>query len=477
MKSSSGKPARGAKTTVKAASRPGTKQQEWSASARSPAGRPPASGSLLITGARVLDPASGLDQIAQVLIENGRIKAIDTKHKERTATREIDARGLWLIPGLVDLCARFREPGQTHKASIASETAAAQAGGIAHVLIPPDTSPVIDTPAMLIRLQRIAQNTGGLGVHALGALTKQLGGEALAELSALRSAGAVGVSNAYAPIPDSRIARRALEYAKGLELPVHIFAQDAALAAGGCAHEGPVATRLGLNPIPAAAEVAALRFWISLVEDTGARVHFCRLSTARGVRLIESARAYKLPVSADVAAHQLHLTDIDVDGFNAQCHVWPPLRSLTDRDALRAAVASGIIEAVCSDHQPHELDAKVNPYPLTEPGISALETLLPLTLALVHTGLLTPLQAIARITSGPAAIAGAALGPGAGRLKPGESADLALVDPDQKWVLHAERMLSAGRNSPFLGKSLRGRVVRMLHGGSEVYPTAAANGS
>ncbi len=451
------------------AKKPAPKPQEWSATARSSTGSTTTGNSLLIRGARVLDPASGLDRVAQVLIEDGRITSIDAKASTQKADREIDARGLWLIPGLVDLSARFREPGQTHKASFATEIAAAQASGIAHVLIPPDTAPVIDTPAMLIRLQRIAQQRGGLHVHALGALTKQLGGEALAELSALRSAGAVGVSNGYAAIPDSRIARRALEYAKGLELPVHIFAQDAALAAGGCAHEGPVATRLGLGPIPAAAEVAALRFWISLIEDTGARVHFCRLSTARGVRLIESARALKLPVSADVAAHQLHLSDIDVDGFNAQCHVWPPLRSAADRDALRAAVASGVIEAVCSDHQPHEADAKVNPYPLTEPGISALETLLPLTLALAHEGLLTPLQAIARITSGPAAIAGAALGAATGRLQPGEAADLALIDPDHGWTLHADRMLSAGRNSPFLGKPLRGRVVRMLHAGNEVF--------
>ncbi|HEY1076656.1 MAG TPA: dihydroorotase [Fontimonas sp.] len=457
----------------KSAGRAPAAPREWSAAARTPGTGAASGNSVLIHGARVLDPASGFDRVAQVRVEDGRIASIDPKGAAQRADHQIDARGLWVVPGLVDLSARFREPGQTHKASFASETAAAQAGGIAHVLIPPDTAPVIDTPAMLIRLQRIAQQRGGLHVHALGALTKQLGGEALAELSALRSAGAVGVSNGYAAIPDSRIARRALEYAQGLGLPVHIFAQDAALAAGGCAHEGPVATRLGLGPIPAAAEVAALRFWISLVEDTGARVHFCRLSTARGVQLLESARALKLPVSADVAAHQLHLSDIDVDGFNAQCHVWPPLRSAADRDALRAAVASGLIEAVCSDHQPHEADAKVNPFPLTEPGISALETLLPLTLALAHEGLLTPLQAIARVTSGPAAIAGPALGAAAGRLQPGESADLALIDPDRIWTLHADSMVSAGRNSPFLGKALRGRVVRLLHAGQDVFPLGA----
>ncbi len=443
--------------------------KEWSAQAHVPApaetGKP-----LLIRGARVLDPASGSDHKVQVLIRDGRIAAVGKTTPSEPRARTIDAENLWLMPGLVDLCARFREPGQTHKASFASESRAAQAGGITHVLIPPDTQPVIDTPAMVIRLQRIAQQAGGVSAHVLGALTKDLRGDALAELSALRSAGAVGASNAFAPIPDSRIARRALEYAKGLELPVHIFAQDAALAAGGCAHEGAVATRLGLTPIPVAAEVAALRFWISLVEDTGARVHFCRLSTARGAEVLAAARSRRLPVTADVAAHQLHLTDADVDGFAAQCHVLPPLRAASDRDALRAALRDGLIEAVCSDHQPHEADAKINPFPLTEPGISALETLLPLTLALVHDGLLTPLQAAARLTSGPAAIAGIR----AGTLAVGEPADLVLVDPDRAWVLRTEQLLSAGRNTPLAGRRLRGRVLRTFRAGEEVFTASDA---
>lgn len=444
-------------------SRP-TKMKEWSASARR-ATSEQGGGPVLIRNARVLDPASGLDAVTPVLLRDGHVAAIGKSATAAAGTRSIDAQGLWLMPGIVDLCARFREPGQTHKASFASESRAAQAGGISHVLIPPDTQPVIDTPAMLIRLQRIAQQAGGVGVHVLGALTKDLNGEALAELSALKAAGAVGASNGYAAVPDSRIARRALEYAKGLELPVHVFAQDAALAAGGCAHEGPVATRLGLTPVPAAAEVAALRFWISLIEDTGARVHFCRLSTARGAELIESARSRGLPVSADVAAHQLHLVDTDVDGFDALCHVLPPLRPAADRDALREAVRSGVIEAVCSDHQPHEADAKINPFPLTEPGISALETLLPLTLALVHDGLLGPLQAVERLSYGPAKVAGIR----AGRIEVGAPADLALVDAQAEWIVRSERLFSAGRNTPFAGRRMRGRVVRTFHGGLEVF--------
>ncbi|MFT4046681.1 MAG: dihydroorotase, partial [Solimonas sp.] len=425
----------------------------------------PTPGSLLIRGARVLDPANGFDGLAHVGIRDGRIDFCGQTPPGDGYDETIDARGLWLMPGLVDLCARFREPGQTHKASFASEVPAAQSGGITTVLLPPDCQPVVDSPAMLLRVQRIARQAGGLDVRVLGALTKGLGGEALAELSALKSAGAAGASQALQPIRDSLVARRALEYAHGLGVTVHVFAQNAALAAGGCAHEGAVATRLGLPAIPVAAEVSGLRFWISLIEDTGARAHFCRLSTARGAKLVASAQQRGLPVTADVAAHQLFLTDADVDGFNAQCHVVPPLRSAADRDALRAAVADGTISAICSDHQPHEADAKINPFPLTEPGISALETLLPLTLELVHGGLLSPLAAAARLSLGPARIASLE----AGRLEVGAAADLVLVDPDAAWTLRAEQMLSAGHNTPFAGRALRGRAIRTVHRGRQVY--------
>ncbi|WP_020648550.1 dihydroorotase [Solimonas variicoloris] len=421
--------------------------------------------SLLIRGARVLDPGSGFDGIGHVGIRDGVIVACEPSLPNEAYDETVDADGLWLMPGVVDLCARFREPGQTHKASFASEVPAAQASGITTVLLPPDCQPVIDSPAMLLRVQRIAAQAGGLDVRVLGALTKGLGGEALAELSSLKNAGASGASQALQPIRDSLVARRALEYAHGLGITVHVFAQNAALAAGGCAHEGAIATRLGLPPIPAAAEVSGIRFWITLVEDTGARVHFCRLSTARGAELVALAQQRGLPVSADVAAHQLFLTDADIDGFNALCHVQPPLRGAADRDALREAVASGVIGAICSDHQPHEADAKINPFPLTEPGISALETLLPLTLALVHEGRLSPLAMAECLSLGPARIAGL----DAGRLDAGQPADLVLIDPDAEWTLHTERLLSAGRNTPFDGRALRGRVVRTVYRGQTVF--------
>ncbi len=424
-----------------------------------------ASGSLLFEGARALDPATGFDGTVFVGVRNGLIETVGADRPAGAFDETIDARGQWLMPGIVDLAARFREPGASHKATFASETRAAQSAGITAVTIPPDTRPPIANPAMVDRIRGIADRAGGLDVHLLGALTQDLAGESLAEMSALRQAGCVGVSNAAFGLRDSLVGRRALDYAQGLGLTVHVFAQNPALANRGCAHEGPVATRLGLAPIPAAAEVSAIRFWISLVEDTGAAVHFGRLSTARGVEMVGSAQKIGLPVSADVAAHQLFLTAEDVTGFNAMCHVLPPLRSVEDRNALRAGVAHGLIAAICSDHQPHEPDAKINPFPLTEPGISALETLLPLCLQLVEDGVLSPLQLAERLALGPARV----LGVQAGSLSPGTRANLVLVNPAQPFELRGDLMLSAGRNTPFLGRQLPGRASLTLHSGTVVY--------
>lgn len=416
--------------------------------------------SVLIENARLLDPASGFDGTGYLGLRAGRIDYCGSEAPLAAYDETIEARGLWALPGAIDLCARLREPGATHKATMATETPAALAAGITALCLPPDTRPVIDNAAVVVRVNRIAKAAAGAYVYMLGALTRGLEGEALSEMSALKQAGCVGVSNALAPVASTRIARRALEYASSLGLTVHVVPLDASLAQGGCAHEGPVATRLGLPAIPVAAETVAMRLWISLVEDTGARVHFGRLSSARGVALLESARARGLPVSGDVAAHQLFLTEEAIDGFDAQAHVLPPLRSETDRQALREAVRTGLIEAICSDHQPHEADAKTNPFPLTEPGISALETLLPLTLRLVEEGLLTPLQAAQRLAHGPATVLGI---PG-GSLAVGQPADVALIDPQTPFTLAPERLRSSGRNTPFAGWRLRGRVVRVWCG-------------
>ncbi len=412
--------------------------------------------SVLIRNARRLDPRAGTDTVGDLAIRDGLIVDAATGSFEET----VDAAGRWLIPGIVDLCARLREPGATQKGTMRSETHAALASGITAVCLPPDTTPVIDSTAMVNRVNRIAKRAEGAYVHMLGALTRGLGGEALAEISALKAAGCVGASNGLAPVVNALVARRALEYAASLGMTVHVVPLDAALANNGCAHEGAVATRLGLAAIPVAAEAVAMRQWISLVEDTGARVHFGRLSSARAIELLASAKRRGLPVTADVAAHQLFMTDADLEGFNAMAHVIPPLRAASDRDALRAAVASGLIDAICSDHQPHELDAKTNPLPQTEPGISALETLLPLALRLVHDGLLSPLALAERLAGSPAQI----LGLPQGGFAIGARADLCLVDPTEEWRLDGRSMLSVGRNTPFIGEAFRGRAVSSWRG-------------
>ena len=284
-------------------------------------------------------------------------------------------------------------------------------------------------------------------------------------MNALRSAGCRAVSNAGQPVATTRVLRRALEYAASLDLLVIVRPEDADLADQGCVHEGPVSTRMGLRGIPHAAETVAVAQVLALIEHTGARVHFAQISSARSVRSIARAREKGLPVSADVAAHQLHLTDSDIEGFDALCHVRPPLRSPSDRDALREGVRDSVITAICSDHQPHEPDAKLDAFPATEPGMAALQTLLPLTLKLVDGGWLSLPQAIAALTSGPAAI----LGLEAGTLRIGAPADVCVFDATLAWTPDADTWLSAGLNTPFWGQALTGRVTRTLLAGHPVF--------
>lgn len=411
--------------------------------------------SILIENARVIDPASGLDANLPVCIQGSEILAVGSVPESFEPRRRIDASGLWLFPGLIDLSAHLREPGEEHKATIASETQAAARGGVTTVVVPPDTTPPIDSPAEVELISRRAEQACGVRVLTLGALTRGLNGEQLAEMAALKRAGVVGVSNAWSPLASPLVLRRAMEYAATFDLMVSLPAQDAALAGSGCVHEGTVSTRLGLPGIPEAAETAALGTILALVEQTGARVHVNRLSTRRGAEMIAKARADGLPVSADVAAHQLFLTEVDVADFNPLCHVMPPLRTQRDRDGLREAVARGDIDAICSDHQPHESDSKLGPFAETRPGISAVETLLALTLRLVEDGLMPLSAALTRVTVGPAGILGLA----SGRLSSGAPADFVLFDPDALNEITPETWLSAGANSPFIGWTFAGRVT------------------
>jgi len=423
-----------------------------------------------INGARVVDPANGVDTITDVSIADGRVQSVGKLPDGFDAERTLDASGLVLIPGIVDLRARLREPGAEHKATIGSESRAAVRGGITTLCCPPDTDPVIDTPAVAELIHQRAAAAGLARVEVLGALTRDLDGQNLAEMGALAEAGCLGVSNALQPVRDTEVMRRAMEYAATFGLTVFVHAEDPWLAKGRLVHDGAVGTRLGLPGIPEIAETIGVARELLLVEQTGTRVHFCHLSTGPAVDMIRDAQTHGLPVSADVAIHQLFLSEEDVGLFDANCHVRPPLRSLDDRARLRAGVRAGVLASICSDHQPHELDAKLNPFAETEPGISALDSLLALVLGMVDDDELTLPQAVAALTSGPAA----ALGIDRGTLSVGAPADVCLFDPDAHWVLDDASMLSRGHDTPFKGRALKGRVRCTLVDGRVVFESPPA---
>ena len=421
---------------------------------------------LAIQGGHLVDPASNRDGPADLFIADGTVVAVDTPPAGFTPDRRINAAGCIVLPGLVDLSAHLREPGASRKGGIVSEARAAAAGGITTLVCPPCTTPVMDTPSVVELVHSRAHEAQAARVAPLGALTQGLEGEHLAEMAALRDAGCPAMADGGRPVSHTLVLRRALDYAATFSLPVVLTPEDPHLAAGGRVHEGETATRRGLPGQPAATETAELSRILALVEETGARVHFARISTGRGAELVAEARLRKLPVTADVAIHQLYFTDLDTVEYDTAAHVRPPFRTQTDRDALRRAVADGVISAVCSDHQPHDPDAKACPFADSEPGISGVETLLALTLRLVDDGLLPLTEAIRRLTHGPAGC----LGLEAGTLAPGAPADLTVADPQAVWRVTAEEMLSRGRNTPFLGWELTGRAVTTVVGGQVVHP-------
>lgn len=418
-----------------------------------------------ITGGRLIDPANDVDEILDLYLAEGKVQALGNEPAGFNSDRTIDAKGLVIIPGLVDLSARLREPGHEHKGTIKSETAAAARGGITTICCPPDTNPVIDTPAVADLIARTAMEVGYARVLPIGALTHNLAGRQLSEMAALTQGGCVALSNGEIPLTSSLVERRALEYATTFGITIILRPMDKDLNDNGCVHEGPVSSRLGLPGIPEVAESTAVAKELALADTIGCRIHLHNLSTRAAVKMIGRAQHDAVAVSADVAIHQLHLTDMDIEGFDSNCHVIPPLRSLRDRNELRAGVARGVIGAICSDHQPHEAEAKQAPFPSTEAGISGLETLLPLTLKLVDEGLLNLSTAIDRLTAGPADIMSLPYG----RLGIGCDADICIFDPEQHWILKASDLKSEGKNTPFLGWELRGRVTHTLLGGRLVY--------
>jgi dihydroorotase len=329
----------------------------------------------------------------------------------------------------------------------------------------PDTSPVIDTSAVTELIHQRARLANKAKVYCLGALTSGLEGKTLASMHALKLAGCVGVSNAYADIENTAVLRRALEYAATCNLVVHMFCEDGGLRNDGVIHEGMMSVRMGLPGIPETAETIAVSRVLLLIEQTATKLHFCRISSARSLDMIAQAKQQGLPVTADVAISHLYLTEIDLAEFNSLCHVRPPLRTTRDRDELRKALATGILDAICSDHQPHDEDTKAAPFGLTEPGASTLDVLLSLSLQLVQDKVLDLQTALAALTIKPAKIAGI----DAGHLAQGAAADVCIIDPELAWVAEKETLASAGKNCPFTGWEMTGKVTHTLLDGNIVF--------
>lgn len=418
-----------------------------------------------IKNGRLIDPRNGIDGVQDIYIAAGKIAGIGHTPESFVANQIIDAGGLVVCPGLVDISARLREPGFEYKATLESELQAAVAGGVTSLACPPDTEPVLDEPGLVEMLKHRAKQLNLAHVYPLGALTRQLEGKQLTEMCELTEAGCVGFAQADAPVTDTRVLWRAMQYAATFGFTVWLRPEEHYLARGGVAHDGEIASRLGLAGIPAAAETVALATILRLVAETGARVHLCRLSTGESVDMVSRAKAQGLPVTCDVATPHLHLTEHDIGFFDANCHLRPPLRSQRDLDALREGLKHGVIDAVCSDHTPVDDDAKLQPFAEAEAGATGLELLLPLTLKWAGAAGVPLAEAIAHITCAPAAI----LGIDAGHLSPGATADLCLFDPEAYWKVEAKSLVSQGKNSPFTGLELPGRVIKTLVQGHAVY--------
>ena len=418
----------------------------------------------LIQGGRVVDPASGRDEVTDVLVAADRIVGIGRDAPELRADRVIDARGLIVAPGLVDLAARLREPGQEHEGMLESELAAAAAGGVTSLVCLPDTDPVLDEPGLVEMLKFRARKLSRCRLFPLGALTRGLAGSTLTEMAELTEAGCIGFGQGEVGVADTQVLLRAMQYAATWGCTVWLRPQDALLGKG-VAGAGAVATRLGLSSVPVVAETIAVHTIVELARATGARVHLCRLSSARGVALVRAAKAEGLPLTADVSINSLHLTDVDIGYFNPDMRLSPPLRSGADRAALRAALADGTLDALVSDHNPVADDMKQLPFGEAEPGATGLELLLSLALRWGRDEGLPLATALARVTCGPAAVLGPAIGSlasSAGRLVEGGVADLCLFDPDAVWPVEPATLASQGKHTPFsfasTGMALPGRV-------------------
>lgn len=426
---------------------------------------------LHIKNGRLIDPANGIDAVTDLFIIDGKVASTGRAPAGFNAGNSIDATGLVVAPGLVDLSARLREPGYEYKATLKSEMQAAMQGGVTSLICPPDTDPVLDEPGLVEMLKYRAGKLQQAHVHPLGALTMGLKGKALTEMMELTEAGCIGFSQAEEVIEDTTVLLRALQYAKTFGFTVWVRPQDAHIGRGGIAHSGPLASRLGLAGVPVMSETIALHTVFELVRATGARVHLCRMSSAAGLELVKAAKKEGLPVTCDVAVHHVHMTDADIGFFDSNARVTPPFRSQRDRDAIRAALYDGTIDAICSDHTPVDDDEKLLPFGEASPGATGLELLLSLAIkwaddyaGMQHgaAGSSSPLsRAIAKITTDAARIAGLTVG----QLAPGAAADVVVFDPAARWTVEASALASQGKHTPFLGYELAGQVKATIVGG------------
>jgi dihydroorotase len=433
---------------------------------------------LLIKNGRVIDPASGRDEVADVAVAAGRIVSIGALRGEFTPQRVIDATGLVVAPGLVDLAARLREPGHEHEGMLESEMAAAVAGGVTSVVCLPDTDPVLDEPGLVEMLKFRAEKLHQSRLFPLGALTRNLAGEVLTEMAELTEAGCIGFGQAEVPLVSTQVLQRALQYASTFGYTVWLRPQELYLGKG-VAASGPLATRLGLSGVPVAAETIALHTIFELQRSTRARVHLCRLSSAAGVALVRQAKAEGLPVSCDVSINSLHLIDADIGFFDSRARITPPLRQQRDRDALREALADGTIDALVSDHNPVDEDAKTLPFAESEPGATGFELLLSLALKWGQDlGLSLP-RALSVLTRDPAQVLGSALGTlqaSVGQVIEGGVADLCVFDPEAVWQVLPQALRSQGKHTPFAyeltGTAMPGQVRYTVVGGQVAFERA-----
>ncbi|MFL9665328.1 dihydroorotase [Variovorax sp. AB1(2024)] len=425
---------------------------------------------ILITNGRVVDPASRTDKKADIAIADGKIAGIGAGVPAGfKADRTIDAAGCIVAPGLVDLAARLREPGYEHEGMLESEMAAAIAGGVTSLVCPPDTDPVLDEPGLVEMLKFRAEKLQGARLFPLGALTRNLAGGVLTEMAELTEAGCIGFGQADVPLADTQVLQRALSYASTFGYTVWLRPQDRDLGKG-VAASGPLATRLGLGGVPVSAETIAIFTIVELMKATGARVHLCRISSARGVALVREAKAQGLPLTCDVSINSLHLADTDIGYFDSRARLNPPLRQQGDRDALSAALADGTIDALVSDHTPVEADAKTLPFAEAEAGATGLELLLPLALLWSERSGAGIARAIEVVTSAPARLLAAAdAGTGIGRIVEGGVADLCIVDPALEWQVRPDALKSQGKHTPFSGYPMQGRARHTLVAGRVVH--------